>query len=173
MPRGRRSHPDTETRGDTIEFTAVERAEAHQVRFELREGRGLSLRQSIDTPIEIRAGQLADSSPLFLHSGCDFPDLCRAEGVARDEPAWVLIQPDVYDQDPHLGWEVITLRTDAEIGRATHPQFKFGRDISREHHFVLYPPGGGNEDFLIVGSKPITVVVDSREYPFRDYLLGQ
>lgn len=172
MPRGR-SHPETDTRGDTIEFAVVERAESHQARYELRDGAAVSLRESIRTPIEIRAGKSADSSPLFLHDGCDFPDLCRAEGVAPDEPAWVLIQPDVHKQDPQLGWEVITLRTDAEIGRATHPQFKFGRDISREHHFVLYPPNQGNLDFLIVGSKPITVVVDSREHPFRDYRLGQ
>src|SRR5690349_11104085 len=168
MPHGR-SHPETDTSGDTTEFAAVEQADSHKVSYELRDGAAVSLRGSIRTPIEIRAGQSAESSPLFLHDGSDFRELCKAEGVAPDEPAWVLIQPDVYEQDPQLGWEVITLRTDAEIGRATHPQFKFGRDVSREHHFVLYPPSQGHQDFLIVGSKPIEVVVDSREHPFRNY----
>jgi hypothetical protein len=171
MADGHKAHPETDTSGDTTEFAAVEQAELHRV-YELCNGVAVSLRESIRTPIEIRVGHTTDSSPLFLHSGRDFPELCQAEGVGPGEPAWVLIQPDVYERDPELGWMVVTLRTDAEIGRATDPQFRFGRDVSREHHFVLYPPAGGHSDFLIVGSKPTKVIVDSREHPFRNYELG-
>jgi hypothetical protein len=171
MARGHKSHPDTDTRGDTIEFAAVELEQPERVCYELRGGTGVSFNSDLDFPVEIRVGQTTESSPLFLHQGTDFPELCETEG---HEPfkVHVLIQPDVFAKNPKLGWMVVTEY--AEVGRTTHSQFRFGRDISRRGHIALSPPNQNHRHFEIVGasSNPTKVIVDGREHPLWNYELG-
>lgn len=177
MSKGK-SHPETDTGGDTIEFAAIELEQPERVCYELRDGLGVQFSGGIlDSPVEIRVGQTTESSPLFLHTGEDFPELCEQEG---QEPyqACVLIQPDVFAKDPKLGWMVIAERT--TVGRSDTPQFKLGREISRRGHISLGPSGIpfgeglAGPNFQIVGhsANPTKVIVDRREYPFMNYELA-
>lgn len=177
MTKGK-SHPETDPGGDTIEFAAIELEQPDRVCYELRDGLGVQFTHGIlDSPVEIRVGQTAESSPLFVHTGDDFPELCEREG---QEPyrSCVLMQPDVFAEDPKLGWMVIAKWT--AVGRSDTPQFRLGRDISRRGHIALGPSGiplgedlpGPN--FQIVGrsANPTKVIVDRREYPFMNYELA-
>ncbi len=173
MPHGR-SHPDTDTRGDTIEFAAVEPEQPERVTYEIHDGSGVSFHGDFVTPVEIRVGQMDESSPLFLHEGLDFPALLKAAGK-EGARAWVLIQPDVFEKNSDLGWLVVT--DYVEIGRATHPQFRFGRDISRRGHLALsprsVPPKSDHNTFDVIGASPnpTKVIVDGRQHPFWNYEL--
>lgn len=175
MAHGHKRHPDTDTRGDTIEFAAVELEQPERVCYELKDGTAFKFNDvNFNSPIEIRVGQTTESSPLFLRHAQDFPDLYESTGEDLGK-AWVLVQPDVYKKNPKLGWMVVTERTDSEIGRATHPQFRLGRDVSREGHVALYPPSEYHDDFLIVGcsSNPTKVIVDSREHRLWNYEMAE
>ena len=173
MARGHKSHPDTDTRGDTIEFAAIELEKPERVCYELKDGTAFKFNDNnFNSPIEIRVGQTTESSPLFLHHAQDFPQLYESTGEDLGE-AFVLIQPDVYEKNPKLGWMVVTKYT--EIGRATSPQFRFGRDISRRGHIALSPPSMPDWRFEIIGcsSNPTKVIVDSREHRFWNYEMAE
>jgi hypothetical protein len=177
MAHGHKRHPDTDTRGDTIEFAAVELEQPERVCYELRSGAGVHFNYGVESPVEIRIGQTTESSPLFVHPGTDFPELCEMEG-REPELAYVLMQPDVFAEDPKLGRMVLHEWT--AIGRSRTPQFRFGPDISRKTHIELGPTGRSATPeippphFAIVGcsANPTKVIVDRREYPFENYELN-
>lgn len=161
MADGHKPHPETDISGDTIEFAAIE-PEAKRVCYELHSRLGVRVSQTLKSPIEIRVGQTTESSPLFLHNGQDFPELCAADG-ADPFHAWVLVQPDVMDEDPKRGWLVITEWTG--IGRSETPQFRLGRDVSRKYHIMLGPEEIESCSFEILGSSknPTRVLIGGDE----------
>ncbi|MGC1165833.1 MAG: hypothetical protein WA862_06990 [Solirubrobacterales bacterium] len=169
MADGHKSHPETDISGDTIEFAVVELEKPERVCYELKDGTGFKFNDvNFNAPIEIRVGQTTESRPLFLHHAQDFPHLYESDGEDLGE-AWILIQPDVYQENPALGWLLVTKYI--EIGRATHPQFRFGRDISRRGHIALSPPIEHDLSFAIIGCSPnpTKVIVDSREHRLWNY----
>jgi hypothetical protein len=170
MAHGHKPHPETDINGDTIEFAAVELEQPERVCYELRNGTGVSLNYHLESPVEIRVGQTAESSPLFVHPGTDFPELCETEGQ-EPELSFVLLQPDVFADDPKRGWIVVSDWT--AVGRKATPQFRLGRDVSRKDHIEL-GPGKNARNFEIVGvsPNPTKVIVDSREHPLWNYELG-
>jgi hypothetical protein len=169
VAHGPKPHPETDASGDTTEFDAVEVETPERVSYELRSGTGVRISRDFSSPIEIRVGQTAESSPLFVHQGTDFPDLCAAEG---QEPhgAHVLIQPDVFENDPERGWMVISEWSD--VGRQDTPQFKLGRDISRKGHVALGPTEGNGFEIVGASANPTKVTVESREHRFWNYDLS-
>lgn len=167
MAREPEPHPETDQTGETIEFAAIELEQPERVSFEVSSGAGVSISRFFDRPIEIRIGQTTETSPLFLHQGRDFPELCEAAGV---EPglAYVLVQPEVMAGNSNAGWQVIT--DWASIGRSETPQFRLGDDIARREHIsVSQSAERGNLEIVGVSKNPTTVIVDRREHSLRNY----
>jgi hypothetical protein len=161
MADGRKPHPETDISGETIEFEAIE-LKPKRVCYELSDGASIVLPARFRGPIELRVGQTGETSPLFLHRGYKYPELCEAAGFAhpptmRRMP--VLIQPDVMAEDPDMGWEVCGDWID--LGRADTPQFRLGPDVSRSKHVQMVWAGDGIE---IRGNtkNPTRVIVDAR-----------
>jgi hypothetical protein len=170
MTHGYEPCPDTDTDSDTIEFAAIEQVKPERICYEVSSGVGVRLTHFLDTPVEIRLGQTTETSPFFLHEGDDFPDLCEAEGVNSTTRACVLVQPNVMEKNSMSGWLVISEWT--EIGRAEHPQFRLGRDISRRGHIALGPVEGGAIEIVGTVPNPTKVLVESK-YPLSYYELAQ
>ncbi|MGH7487787.1 MAG: hypothetical protein ACREMY_19625 [bacterium] len=170
MAREPEPHPETDQTGETIEFAVIEQEQPERLSFEVSGGTGVSLNPYFDRPIEVRIGQTTETSPLFVHRGEDFPELCEAAG-AEPLRAYVLVQPDVMAANPNAGWKVI--REWTHIGRANAPQFRFGGDIARKGHISLGPTKEPDEKFEIVGisKNPTTVIVDRHEHSLRNYEL--
>lgn len=173
MGRECKGHPETDTNSDTAEFAAIEAQQPEQVRYELKNGIGFKFSDAnFGSPIEIRVGQTTESSPLFLHRAQDFPQLHKSTEEDLGE-VWILVQPDVYESNPSLGWLIVTGYV--EIGRSTTPQFRFGRDISRRGHLALSPPSRHDPAFEIIGcsTNPTKVIVDSQEHRLWNYEMAE
>lgn len=169
MAHGPEPHPDTDTRGDTIEFAAIEQEQPERVCYELTDGVGVRLAFNFQSPVEIRAGLTTESSPLFLHRGEDWESLCGAVGTESFSP-YVLIQPDVMAENPKRGWLVIDKFQ--PIGREITPQFRLGRDVRREEHFYLGPseyPVSLTFEIIGASKNPTRVLVDRNDAPLRYY----
>lgn len=167
MTHDHEPHPQTDVGGDTIEFAAIELDQPERICYEVSDGTAVRITDAFNVPVEIRLGQTTETSPLFLHPGDDFPELCEAAG-AETATAQVLVQPDVMAENPAMGWMVITEWT--RVGRSDTPQFRLGRDISRHEHITLGPNGSGWVEIVGVSKNPTTVIVD-RRYSLLNYEL--
>lgn len=168
MTRDSEPHPDTDTRGDTIEFAAIEQEAPEFVCYEIGSGVGVRLTHLLEKPVEIRIGQTTETSPLFLHEGSDFPDLCEATDTTP-ALARVLVQPEVMCANPNNGWLVIDGWT--SVGRAETPQFRLGGDISRKEHISLGPTADGHFEIVGVSPNPTMVFVE-RKFGLSNYELN-
>jgi hypothetical protein len=176
MAHGRKSHPETDASGDTIEFAAIELEQPERDCYEISNGTAVRVSPHFDGPIEIRVGQTTETSPLFLHHGYEFPDLLSEAEAAPGVYSYVLMQPDVMAEDPERGWLVIT--DWRGIGRSETPQFRLGPDISRKFHIMLGPflsPGRAEWQLEVLGSSknPTKVLVPHKPHPFKTYELGE
>jgi hypothetical protein len=164
-------HPDTDVHGETAEFAAIEQEQPERVCLEVSSGLAVRFEYGPHEPVEIRLGQTTETSPFFLHEGGSFRELCKAEGA---EPAFahVLIQPDVMEENPELGWLVI--RSWQMVGREVTPQFRLGRDISRRGHIALGPVRG-EHSFEVVGvsPNPTKVILPRPSYKVAGYNVEQ
>ncbi len=160
-------HPDTDVHGETAEFAAIEQEQPERVCLEVSSGLAVRFEYGPVVPVEVRLGQTTETSPFFLHEGLSYPELCKAEGI---EPisAHVLIQPDVMEKNPELGWLVV--HSWQTVGREETPQFRLGRDISRRGHISLGPVAG-EHSFEIVGASPnpTKVILPRTSYKFAGY----
>jgi hypothetical protein len=161
MARETEPHPDTDQAGETIEFEPVPPPD--YVWVEASHESEIVLAGLHEFPVEIRVGQTAETSPLFLYDGWNYRELCKAQGI-DSEGAYVLVQPDVMADNPQRGWIVIPYGEKVTIGRAKTPQFRLGNDVAREEHLEIENkemPPDTNPEARIVGlaANPIRVRV--------------
>lgn len=164
-------HPDTDVRSETIEFAAIEQEQPERVCLEVSAGLAVRFEYGPAVPVEIRLGQTAETSPFFLHEGGSYRELCEADGVDPGS-AYVLVQPEVMEENPELGW--VVFRSWQMVGREDTPQFRLGRDISRRGHIALGPVRG-EHSFEIVGvsPNPTKVILPRTSYKVAGYNVEQ
>ncbi len=171
MAHGSEPHPDTNVHGETAEFAAIEQEQPERVCLEVGSGLAVRFEYGPMAPVEIRLGQTAETSPLFLHDGHSYRELCEADGVDPGS-AYILVQPDVMEENPDLGW--LVLDSWQMVGREDTPQFRLGRDISRRGHIALGPVRG-EQSFEIVGvsPNPTKVILPTPSYKVAGYRVEQ
>lgn len=164
-------HPDTDIHGETIEFAAIEQEQPERICLEVSSGLAVRFEYGPWEPVEIRLGQTTETSPFFLHKGGSYRELCEADGVDHVS-AYVLVQPEVMEENPELGWLVVN--SWQMVGREVTPQFRFGRDISRRGHIALGPVRG-EDSFEIVGASPnpTKVILPRTSYKVAGYNIEQ
>jgi hypothetical protein len=121
-----RGGPDGER---TAEWAAIE--------WRGRRYLGVTLPRADETPTSIevppvtdhlvlKLGRGDDSSPCLLLPGREMPELGAT---------YVVLQPDVYHDDPTRGWVGVggNFRDTVELGRASSQQLRLGSDVSRGH----------------------------------------
>jgi len=160
MAGGPEPHPETDQTGETIEFEPVPPPD--YIWVEASRESEIVLAGLHTSPIEIRVGQTAETSPLLLDGAWNYREICEAQGV--EPSAHILVQPDVMAEDPQRGWIMIPKGEKVTIGRATTPQFRLGNDVAREEHMEIENkkmPPRTNPEIRIVGlaANPIRVRV--------------
>lgn len=163
MAREPEPHPETDRTGETIEFEPVPPPE--YVWAEVSNGSEVVLAGIHEYPVEIRAGQTADTSPLFLDHAWNYRELCEAQGFDPGE-AQILVQPDVMATTPERGWLIVPRGEKVSIGRAETPQFRLGNEVAREGHIEIESKEKAsrvNPETRIagLGSNPVKVRVKS------------
>lgn len=134
MAREPEPHPNTDQTGETIEFEPIPPPE--YIWVEVRKESEVVLEGIHEFPVEIRAGQTTETSPLLLDWGGKYRELCEAQGIEATG-AYVLLQPDVMAEDPQRGWLIVPRGGTVSIGRAETPQFRLGNEVARTGHMEV------------------------------------
>lgn len=169
MARQPEPHPDTDQTGETIEFEPIPPPD--YIWVEVRKESEVVLEGMHEYPVEIRAGQTTETSPLFLDWGGKYRELCEAQGVEA-AGTYVLVQPDVMAEDPQRGWLIVPPGEKVSIGRAETPQFRLGNEVARAGHMEIeskrVPRGNSQVRIAGLASNPIKVRVHT-DFVSADY----
>jgi hypothetical protein len=135
MAREPKPHPETDPTGKTIEFEPIPPPE--YVWLEATRDDEVRLIGTWGEPIEIRIGQTGETRPFLLDRGTAYRELFDAIGVDHHFSTYILVQPDVMEEDARRGWLIIPYGETISVGRADTPQFQLGRDIARKGHMQI------------------------------------